>query len=106
MINCNNVCENKKNVEKLSLESVSDFLKKFDDWNILEEKFVVKKFIFKGFMKTCAFLNTVNMIAHKEGHHPDILYGYNYCEIRYQTHSIEGISELDLKCIKKIESIL
>ena len=51
------------------------------------------------------FINAVAWIANKEMHHPDIQLGYNYCEINYSTHAIDGLSENDFICAAKIDSL-
>ena len=67
---------------------------------------LVKTYSFKNYYETLAFVNATAWVSHREDHHPDLEVGYNKCKVRYSTHSIGGISENDLICAAKIESLL
>jgi 4a-hydroxytetrahydrobiopterin dehydratase len=53
-----------------------------------------------------AFVNAVAWIAHREDHHPDIAFGYNRVRVRFNTHSVHGISINDFICAAKVEALL
>ena len=38
---------------------------------------IFKRFAFKNYYHTMAFVNAVAWISHQENHHPDIKVGYN-----------------------------
>ena len=48
----------------------------------------------------------VKRISEEEGHHPDIIFGWGYAEIKITTHAIEGLSENDFILAAKIDKIL
>ncbi len=88
-----------KEIEKLVVETPL--------WQVASDlKHITRRFEFKGFYKTMAFVNAVAWVANQEGHHPDMRVGYNYCEIDYQTHAINGLSENDFICAAKIDRLL
>ena len=66
---------------------------------------ISKIFSFRNFADTMAFVNAVAWIAAREDHHPDMLVGYDKCRVAYNTHSVGGISENDLICAAKIETL-
>jgi hypothetical protein len=37
---------------------------------------------------------------------PDLVVGYNRCEIHYRTHAIGGLSENDFICAAKIDALM
>ena len=45
-------------------------------------------------------------ISEEEGHHPDILFGWGYAEIKITTHAIEGLSENDFILAAKIDQLI
>lgn len=61
---------------------------------------------FKDFLSTIAFINAMAYMSEQQGHHPDFSAGYNYCEVRYTTHAIGGLSENDFICAAKINDLL
>ena len=68
--------------------------------------FFYKKFKFKNFLESQNFVNKVGKISENEGHHPDILFGWGYAEIKITTHAIEGLSENDFILAAKIDQII
>jgi 4a-hydroxytetrahydrobiopterin dehydratase len=68
-------------------------------------KHLRREFAFKDFYRTMSFVNALAHVANVEDHHPDLEVGYNYCRVRYSTHSIDGLSENDFICAAKIDRI-
>ena len=64
-----------------------------------------KSFTFKNFMDSQNFVNKVGEISEKEGHHPDIIFGWGYAKINITTHAIKGLSENDFILAAKIDKI-
>ena len=89
------------------ISEIHKYQKKVDGWDIFkdEEKisFLNKKFKFKNFLESQKFINKVGKISESEGHHPDILFGWGYAEIKITTHAIEGLSENDFILAAKID---
>ena len=44
-------------------------------------------------------------IAEKEGHHPDISFGWGYAKVKIFTHSIKGLHESDFVLAAKVDRI-
>ena len=64
-----------------------------------------RSYTFKNYYETLAFVNALAYIVHREDHHPDLSVSYNRCEVRFNTHSIGGISENDFIGAAKAEAI-
>ena len=82
------------------ISEIHKYQKKVDGWNITKDKdeifFLIKKFTFKNFLESQKFVNIVGQIDEEEGHHPDIIFGWGYSEVKITTHAIKGLSENDL----------
>jgi len=63
------------------------------------------EFRFVDFYRTMSFVNALAHIANVEDHHPDLEIGYNFCRVRYSTHSIGGLSDNDFICAARIDAI-
>ena len=91
------------------ISEIHKYQKKVDGWDINKERkkifFLNKKFSFKNFLESQKFINEVGKISEKEGHHPDIKFGWGYSEIKITTHSIKGLSENDFILASKIDNI-
>ena len=92
------------------ISEIHKYQKKVDGWNITknekEKFFLNKKFNFENFSESQEFVNKVGIISEEEGHHPDILFGWGYAEIKIITHAIEGLSENDFILAAKIDQII
>ncbi len=89
------------------ISEIHKYQKKVDGWDITEDGkkifFLYKKFKFKNFIESQVFVNEVGKISEKEGHHPDISFGWGYAEIKITTHAIKGLSENDFILAAKID---
>ena len=98
------------NVIPFDISQIHKYQKKVDGWDVLKDKkkifFLNKKFEFKNFLESQKFINKVSSIAEEEGHHPEILFGWGYAEIKITTHSIEGLSENDFILAAKIDQLI
>jgi 4a-hydroxytetrahydrobiopterin dehydratase len=86
-------------------EDIARLLASLEGWSLGENE-IYKRFEFKNFFRTMAFVNAVAWIAHTEGHHPDLEVAYGACLVRYTTHAIGGLSENDFICAAKVDLLL
>ena len=100
----------KGGIPPFEISEIHKYLKKVDGWDVKkaeeETYFLEKKFNFDNFVKSQKFVNKVGDIAEKEGHHPDILFGWGYAKIQIFTHKIKGLVESDFILAAKIDKIL
>ncbi|HEX9963038.1 MAG TPA: 4a-hydroxytetrahydrobiopterin dehydratase [Pyrinomonadaceae bacterium] len=89
---------------KLSAEEIEANLSGLNDWTASNEK-LSKKFEFKNFAESLAFVNKVGEIAERRDHHPDILFGWGYAEFFITTHDRGGITDFDFALAGEIEKI-
>ena len=97
-------------IPAFDLTEIHKYLKKVDGWDVKKNKensfFLEKNFKFKNFLESQNFVNKVGDIAEKEGHHPDISFGWGYVEVKIFTHKINGLVESDFILATKIDKIL
>ena len=93
--------------EPLDRDRVDTLLSQVPGWQASEDgRKIFRKFEFKGFYKTMAFINAMAWVANQEGHHPDFEGGYNFCLVNFTTHAIDGLSENDFICAAKLNALL
>lgn len=84
-----------------------ELLTELDGWELSGDgKMISRRFEFRGFFRTMSFINAMAWVVNNEGHHPDFSAGYNYCEVGFTTHAIDGLSENDFICAAKINALL
>lgn len=93
-------------VQALRHEQVMAGLKMLPGWRLSDDgKYIARKFRFQDFRATMAFVDALAAMAEAEGHHPDFCAGYDYCEVRYTTHAIGGLSNNDLICAAHVDDL-
>lgn len=82
------------------------FLAHTPGWALMENgKRIERRYDFKNFVQSLAFVNQVGALAEEEGHHPDITFGWGYATISIFTHKIQGLHENDFIMAAKINRI-
>ena len=91
------------------ISEIHKYQKKVDGWSIIKNSkdifFLEKNFTFKNFKESQKFVNNVGVISEEEGHHPDIFFGWGYCNVKIFTHAIKGLAESDFILAAKIDKI-
>jgi len=73
-------------------------LAELDGWTLSAGGIALEKtYSFKGFNSAFGFMTRVAMAAERANHHPEWSNIYNRVTIRWTTHSLGGLSDLDLK---------
>lgn len=89
----------------LGKEEAERLLGSLSGWE-LQDGAIARRFEFRNFYQTMAFVNAVAWIAHEEDHHPDLEISYRACRVRYTTHAVGGLSENDFICAARVDSLL
>jgi 4a-hydroxytetrahydrobiopterin dehydratase len=92
-------------MEKLPLETVREYLEKTTGWDILDDKWLHKKYRFKSFLDSIKFVNEIANLSEKENHHPFISIDYFLVTLKLTSWHAKGITELDIKLIKNYDEI-
>ena len=76
-----------------------------DGWAIDAGR-LTRAYGFKDYYQTMAFVNAIAYIAHCEDHHPELVVGYKNCVVRFDTHSVKGLSLNDFICAAKADVLV
>jgi 4a-hydroxytetrahydrobiopterin dehydratase len=94
-------------VDPIDRAEAETLLEDLPGWVLSDDgKMISRRFEFKGFYRTVAFINAMAWIVNRENHHPDFSAGYNYCDVGFTTHAIDGLSENDFICAAKVSALL
>ena len=90
----------------LEKADITAHLAKVEGWQWdPEKKCIHKRYSFKNFYATMAFMNAVAWVAHCENHHPDCAISYQNCQVSLKTHAIDGLSLNDFIMANKINGL-
>jgi len=85
--------------------AIRDHLAQVSGWH-QHNGAIEKTFAFKDFLETIAFVNALAWICNTEDHHPELAVSYNRCVVRFNTHSVGGISINDFICAAKVDALI
>ena len=89
----------------MTVPEIETHLARVPGW-ALRDGAIEKTYRFGNYHQTMAFVNALAWIAHAEDHHPDLSLGYSRCTVRFNTHSVGGISINDFICAAKVDALL
>jgi 4a-hydroxytetrahydrobiopterin dehydratase len=92
-------------VPKLEGENIERLLNYLSGWEVVASHHLSKKYPFTNFQAALDFVNRVGEVAEREGHHPDICFGWGYAQLSIWTHKIDGLTESDFILAAKIDSL-
>jgi 4a-hydroxytetrahydrobiopterin dehydratase len=93
-------------VDPMSLDMARGYLESTPLWSLMDDGHrLERKFTFKDFAAALDFVNKVGAIAEKEGHHPDMSFGWGYATVSVFTHKIKGLHENDFILASKIDKL-
>lgn len=91
---------------KIELEEAKARMAGLDPaWQIVDGA-LRRRFAFKGFQKAVMLANAAAFLGDREGHHPDIAFGWGYCEVTFTTHDAGGLSAADFDCAAKLDALV
>ena len=93
-------------VNPLSYSEVQPYLKDLPGWVLTDNGTKIeRRFVFSDFVSAMKFANRVGEIAEQQGHHPDLMVGWGYCNVITYTHKIGGLHENDFILASKVNQL-
>ncbi len=92
--------------EKLEGKSREEALGSLRHWQTVEGRDAIRReFTFKNFNEAFGFMSRVALYAEKLDHHPEWSNVYKSVDVTLTTHSVDGLSELDIRMAKFMDRI-
>ena len=92
-------------VPRLEGDEVARLAGQVAGWEVCDGHHLRRRYEFPNFRRALDFVNRVGGVAEAEGHHPDISFGWGYCELTIYTHAIDGLTESDFILAAKIDKL-
>jgi 4a-hydroxytetrahydrobiopterin dehydratase len=86
----------------LTMDEVKRKVHDLKGWE-LYDNVLQKKFSFRSFKASMAFVNKVAELADSVDHHPDMMINYNRVLLKLTTHSQGGITDKDFNLAQMID---
>lgn len=76
------------------------------NWTAVEGRdAITKTFKFKNFVEAWGFMSRAAIVAEKMDHHPEWSNVYKTVTVVLTTHDVDGLSALDAKLARKMDSL-
>ncbi len=98
-------CRPLEGAKPMDDREIASHLQRLRGW-ALSRSAIEKTYRFANFHETMAFMNALAWICHTQDHHPEVTLGYDRCVVRFDTHSVGGISINDFICAAKADALL
>jgi len=77
------------------------------DWTMVDQGRKLKRtVVVKGFNAAHHCANLAAYLGDQQGHHPDISFGWNYCDVIFTTHVMRGLTENDFICAARFDALV
>ncbi len=88
-------------------DEAAKMMDQLDGWQLSDGATSIKRrFDFKGFLKAVEMANLAAWLGNKQGHHPDIAFGFGYCQVTFTTHEAGGLTENDFICAARLDALV
>ena len=66
---------------------------------------IERRFELRDYAATLGFVNALAWMAQAEDHHPELTLTSRHCLVRWNTHSVNGISDNDFICAARCDAL-
>lgn len=98
-------CKPQEGAAAMDSAAIHSHLAEAKGWTLVDGA-IQKRFGFKDYHQTIGFVNAAAWIANTEDHHPELTVAYDHCVVRYNTHSVSGISINDFICAARLDALI
>lgn len=90
----------------MSATEVEQQLAALPGWRAADDSRVIeRRYAFANYYETLAFVNALAWVVHRADHHPELRVSYNRCTVRFDTHSVGGVSMNDFICAAQADAL-
>lgn len=97
-------CQPLEGQPALNAAETAAYLARVAGWSVIDGA-IEKCFRFADYPRTIGFVNAVALIAEREDHHPDLQVSWGRVTVRFNTHSVGGLSINDFICAAKLDAL-
>jgi 4a-hydroxytetrahydrobiopterin dehydratase len=92
-------------VPRLEGDEVARLAGRVAGWEVVGDHHLRRRYEFANFRRALEFVNRVGQVSEREGHHPDVTFGWGHCELTIYTHAVDGLTESDFILAAKIDKL-
>ena len=91
----------------MDLDQARRLMADLPEWDLAASgKEIRRRFALKGFAPAVEMANLAAWLGNRQGHHPDIAFGWGYCRVTFSTHAAGGLTRNDFICAARLDALL
>lgn len=91
----------------LPQDQARQMMAQLHDWELSDDAATIRRrFAFKGFAKAVEMANLAAWLGNRQGHHPDVTFGWGYCELALTTHEAGGLTRNDFIWAARLDALV
>ncbi|MDO5647057.1 4a-hydroxytetrahydrobiopterin dehydratase [Paracoccus sp. (in: a-proteobacteria)] len=94
-------------MQKLTHDQIAQGVAGLDGWALSDTgDQISRRFDYKGFARAVEMANLAAWLGNKLNHHPDVRFGWGYCEVAFTTHDAGGVTAADLDAAARLNDLV
>ncbi len=89
----------------LSVDALHEALVHLPGWQV-QNNALAREYAAQSYLDGLARLNVIAQLSEDADHHPELILAWGKLTIRFWTHTVQGITALDLELARQVETIL
>ncbi|SFA52920.1 pterin-4-alpha-carbinolamine dehydratase [Parageobacillus thermantarcticus] len=90
---------------RLTEEEVQSLLRGMEGWELVEERWIAKKYRFQDYLRGIEFVRQIAAISEEANHHPFISIDYKLITVKISSWRAKGLTKLDFELAKKYDEV-
>ena len=88
-------------------DEIAARLAALDGWTLSPDgRAITRRFAFKGFARAVEMANLAAWLGNRRNHHPDVAFGWGYCQVSFTTHEAGGLTDADFAAAAHLDALL
>lgn len=93
-------------ISPIDPRAAEEALSSLPGWTLAADgRALTRRWNVNGFARAVQMANLAAWLGEHQGHHPDVRFGWGYCEVTFTTHAANGLTENDLICAARLNAI-
>ncbi|WP_347137667.1 4a-hydroxytetrahydrobiopterin dehydratase [Paracoccus sp. SSK6] len=91
----------------MDADEIAMRLETLDGWSLSPDgRAIARRFDFKGFAKAVEMANLAAWLGNRRNHHPDVCFGWGYCQVSFTTHDAGGLTDADFAAAARLNELV
>lgn len=92
--------------QKMTAAEIDQAMAGLRDWQLSQSgSTITRRWQVKNFARAQGLANLAGWLAEEMNHHPDIAFGWGWCQISFTSHDAGGLTARDFDAARRLDQI-